>query len=78
MIPGTYTAKSLKTFSESPRIGRARKEDTWQQTWKDFANGSVPGKEQMLAFNYGSQEEFEELLRYYRGEGGRNEIGYVD
>ena len=31
-------------------------------------NGSVPSKEQMLAFNYGSQEEFEELLRYYRGE----------
>ena len=31
-------------------------------------NGSVPSKEQMLAFNYGSQEEFKELLRYYRGE----------
>ena len=35
-------------------------------------NGSVPSKEQMLAFGYESGEHFEELLRHYRGEGGQN------
>ena len=35
-IPGTYTAKCPRTFSKNPRVGRARKEDTRQQTWKGF------------------------------------------
>ena len=42
-------------------------------------NGSVPSKEQMLAFRYETSVQFDGLLRYYRGEGGgQNEISSVD
>ena len=41
-------------------------------------NGSIPSKEQMLAFRHGTPEHFKELLRHYRGEGGQNEMGSVN
>ena len=40
-------------------------------------NGSIPSKEQMLAFRYETSKQFDELRRYYRGEGGQNEMGSV-
>ena len=41
-------------------------------------NGSVPSKEQMLAFHYGSWEHFKQVLRYYEGDGGQNKTDSVD
>lgn len=41
-------------------------------------NGSVPSKEQMLAFRPITEDKFEELCRHYKGEGGQNEVGSVN